>query len=111
MPTEFRRPSLLRTQGFLAGLCEKSNITVKAIHPSNGYARSRSVQEIDDLEGRLAELERRMVQMNASYETMNTRYLELTEMKYVLRETAFIFDEVVHGRRTVTVAYSAMVTM
>jgi V-type H+-transporting ATPase subunit a len=49
---------------------------------------------VDDLDARLAELERRMVQMNASYETMNKRFLELTEMKYVLRETAFIFDEV-----------------
>lgn len=32
--------------------------------------------------------------MNSSYETLQKRYLELTEARYVLKETAVYFEEV-----------------
>ena len=76
------------------GQCEKQGIKVKPIIPSKGYSRARTVQEIDELDAKLSEIEGRMSQMNASYDTMSKRFLELTEMKHVLRETAFVFDEV-----------------
>lgn len=58
------------------------------------YARSRTQQEIDELEERLNDHESRIQQMNTSLETLNKRYLELTELRHVLRETAIFFDEV-----------------
>lgn len=56
--------------------------------------RARSRQELDDLEERLSEHENRLLQMNNSHETMQRRFLELTELKYVLSETAGFFQEV-----------------
>jgi len=55
--------------------------------------RARSRQELDDLEERLSEHETRLLQMNNSHESMQRRYLELTELKHVLRETRDFFQE------------------
>ena len=73
--------------------CEKLGIKLKSPLDAISTVRARTLQEIDDLESKLADIETRILQMNASQETLNRRYLELTEMKHVLRETAFVFDE------------------
>ena len=57
-------------------------------------ARVRNAQEVDDLEEKINEHERRISQMNSSYETLQKRYLELTEARHVLKETAVFFEEV-----------------
>ena len=43
----------------------------------------------------MSEHEAKLAQMNASHEQLNRRFLELTEMRHVLRETAFFFDQVI----------------
>lgn len=56
------------------------------------YARTRSQVEIDAMDEQLTELEHRLLQMNTSQESLNKRFLELTELRHVLRETAVFFD-------------------
>jgi V-type H+-transporting ATPase subunit a len=41
----------------------------------------------------LSDLVSKLNQMNESYETLHKRYLELTELRHVLRETAVFFEE------------------
>lgn len=79
--------------GFLLGQCEKQGIRIKHVYEGIGTVRARTMQEIDDLDSRLVEIESRITQMNASQDTLNRRFLELSELKHVLRETAFVFDE------------------
>lgn len=74
--------------------CRKANVRVKPIDASISYGRARTIKEIDELEASLNELEIRVTQMDASLLTLNRRFLELTEMRYVLREAATFFDEV-----------------
>lgn len=80
--------------GFFTGQIEKADIHVRTAHPSAYQSLTRSRQELDDLEDRLSEHENRLLQMNNSHETMQRRYLELTELKHVLRETSDFFQEV-----------------
>ncbi|CAG8550039.1 8482_t:CDS:10 [Rhizophagus irregularis] len=71
----------------------KSDIPVRPLTGIN--ARVRNAQEVDDLEDKIREHERRISQMNSSYETLQKRYLELTEARHVLKETAVYFEEAV----------------
>lgn len=73
---------------------EKVGIHVRPSIPSSHLSRARSRQELDDLEERISEHENRLLQMNNSYETIQRRYLELAELKHVLRETSDFFHEV-----------------
>ena len=41
----------------------------------------------------MAEVVERMTQLTDSKQTLNKRYLELTELRHVLRETAVFFEE------------------
>ncbi|KAI9003206.1 V-type ATPase, V0 complex, 116kDa subunit family [Gaertneriomyces semiglobifer] len=93
--SEIRRlDEMERKLRFLEAQIKKASIKIPA-PVDNGayYARTRTQQEIDELEQRLNDHEARVQQMNTSLETLNKRYLELTELKYVLRETAVFFDE------------------
>ena len=74
-------------------LLEKSDIKIKPLLASQQYGISRSQQEIDSLELTLNDLVAKLNQMNESYETLHKRYLELTELRHVLRETAVFFEE------------------
>jgi len=80
--------------GFLRSNCDKANVLLQPYIALSSYARIRSQQEIDELEARLTEHEARISQMNNSQETLKKRFLELTELRHVLRETAHFFDEV-----------------
>jgi hypothetical protein len=83
--------------GFLATQCEKIGVQYVASR-GPGYTHStfriRSLQEMDELDEQLKEYETRIVQMNSSQETLNRRFLELTELRHVLRETVRFFEEV-----------------
>lgn len=46
------------------------------------------------MEERLREHEVRILQMNNSHETLQRKYLQLTELRHVLRETAVFFEQV-----------------
>ncbi|KAI9206859.1 V-type ATPase, V0 complex, 116kDa subunit family [Polychytrium aggregatum] len=77
---------------FLESQTKKAHIPIRAASDSSYNARTRTQQEIDELEQRLAEHESRVQQMNSSQETLNRQYLELTELRHVLRETAVFFE-------------------
>lgn len=79
-------------KGFFETQITKSDIPVRPLTGIN--ARVRNAQEVDDLEDKIREHERRISQMNSSYETLQKRYLELTEARHVLKETAVYFEEV-----------------
>lgn len=66
---------------------------MRAGEPLASYANTRSQHEIDQLDATVSELESRILQMNSSQESLNKRYLELTEARHVLRETASFFLE------------------
>lgn len=83
---------------------EKSDIKIRPSDPLTFYAANRSQAGIDQLDLTLSELEAKIVQMNSSQESLNKRYLELNELRHVLRETAVFFqvaesrqDEIVNG--------------
>lgn len=62
--------------------------------PPTHVSLARTAQEIDELEERLSLHEGRVLQMNSSYATLQKRYLELAELRHVLRETAGFFQAV-----------------
>ncbi|KAG0229756.1 H(+)-transporting V0 sector ATPase subunit a [Actinomortierella wolfii] len=93
---EIRRfDEMERQLRFFTSQIEKAEIPIRHYQPNaySSYARTR--QELDDLEERLCEHENRLLQMNNSHETMQRRFLELTELKHVLRETADFYQEAV----------------
>lgn len=73
---------------------EKSEIYIRQHDPMEPYAHSRSQLEMDQLDATLSELEARIQQMNTSQESLNKRFLELNELRHVLRETAVFFQVV-----------------
>ncbi|KAJ2994531.1 H(+)-transporting V0 sector ATPase subunit a [Globomyces sp. JEL0801] len=73
---------------FLKKQAEKAEVRLRPAEPLAPYARNRSQLEIDQLDATLIELEGRILQMNTSQESLNKRFLELTELRHVLRETA-----------------------
>ncbi|KAF9934752.1 H(+)-transporting V0 sector ATPase subunit a [Mortierella antarctica] len=92
---EIRRfDEMERQLRFFTSQIEKAEIPVRSVISSSYTSpRARSRQELDDLEERLSEHETRLLQMNNSHESMQRRYLELTELKHVLRETRDFFQE------------------
>ena len=80
--------------GFLICQAEKSEVRLKPLETDLSFTRARSYQELTEIESQLGIHESRILQMNQSKETLNKRFLELTELKHVLKETAVFFDEV-----------------
>jgi tmRNA-binding protein len=73
---------------------EKADILMR---PSSEFANvlaAPSAAEIDELAERSESLEQRVVSLNDSYETLKKREVELTEWRWVLRETGSFFDRV-----------------
>ncbi|KAI8992299.1 V-type ATPase, V0 complex, 116kDa subunit family [Pilobolus umbonatus] len=96
--SEIRRLDEMERQcRFFQAQLQKSEIPVRPLTAATYRSRARSAQEVDDLEENLKEFEARIVQMNSSYENLQRRYLQLTEMRHVLRESSEFFkhtDEV-----------------
>ncbi|KAF9907143.1 H(+)-transporting V0 sector ATPase subunit a [Linnemannia zychae] len=91
---EIRRfDEMERQLRFFTQQIEKVGVNIRPSMPSSHLSRARSRQELDDLEERISEHENRLLQMNNSHETMQRRYLELAELKHVLRETSDFFQE------------------
>lgn len=80
--------------GFFQSQLVKSEIQIRPLTPAAYRSRARSAQEVDDLEENLKEYEGRVSQMNSSYESLQRRYLQLTELRHVLRESSSFFQEV-----------------
>lgn len=87
-----RLNELERKQRFAMAQAEKAGIYIRRHDPLEPYARTRSQVELDQLDGTLSELEARIQQMNSSQESLNKRFLELNELRHVLRETAVFFQ-------------------
>ena len=90
---------VLSPAGFFTQQIERAEIQARSSHSTTYLSRTRSRQELDDLEQHLSEHENRLLQMNNSHETMQRRYLELTELKHVLKETSDFFEEVLSDCR------------
>ncbi|CAH1765562.1 14643_t:CDS:10 [Entrophospora sp. SA101] len=71
----------------------KTDIPIRPLTGDIYEARARNAQELDELEETVNQHEQRIIQMNSSYETLQKRYLELTEARHVLQETAVFFEE------------------
>ncbi|KAI8916015.1 V-type ATPase, V0 complex, 116kDa subunit family [Gorgonomyces haynaldii] len=78
---------------FLTTQTEKSEIEIPTYEPTASYAQTRSQADIDQLDTTLLELEARITQMNTSKDSLTKRFLELTELRHVLRETANFFQQ------------------
>lgn len=78
--------------GFLQTQLEKSGIRVKPLIGIQQYGQTRTQQEIDELERTLQEISVRMTQLNESQSTLTKRYLELTELRHVLRFEIYAYE-------------------
>ncbi len=79
---------------FLISQASKSNIQIPSFDPVVPYAQTRLQGSIDQVDAALVDIELRILQMNSSSESLTVRFLELTELRHVLRETAVFFQEV-----------------
>ncbi|KAJ3194563.1 H(+)-transporting V0 sector ATPase subunit a [Irineochytrium annulatum] len=68
---------------------EREDLQLKPSTAISG--RTRSHQDIDEMEERLSTHESRIQQLNASQETLNRGYLELMELSHLLEEINFFF--------------------
>ncbi|KAJ3242214.1 H(+)-transporting V0 sector ATPase subunit a [Chytriomyces hyalinus] len=87
-----RLDDMERKLRFLKGQIDKAQMRIRSDPAATATARARTHQEVDELEERLTEHEARILQMNTSQETLNKRYLELTELRHVLKETNVFFE-------------------
>ncbi|KAJ1654731.1 H(+)-transporting V0 sector ATPase subunit a [Dispira simplex] len=83
-----RLDEMERKLRFLTANIDKHEIPVQPSMDSGLTRRARSPQEIDEMDEMLSQHEYRVVQLNESYESLQRRLLELTEMRFVLRETS-----------------------
>ncbi|ORX49131.1 V0/A0 complex, 116-kDa subunit of ATPase [Hesseltinella vesiculosa] len=79
---------------FFKAQTTKADIPTRTLATSSTLSRARSAQEIDELEEKLRFHEERILEMNSSYETLQRRYLQLTELRHVLRDTNVFFQQV-----------------
>ncbi|KAI8370412.1 V-type ATPase, V0 complex, 116kDa subunit family [Radiomyces spectabilis] len=71
----------------------KADIVTAPLATTTYLSRAPSAQEVDELEEKLKEHETRICEMNDSYESLQRRYLQLTELRHVLRETDAFFEQ------------------
>ncbi|CAO3618883.1 unnamed protein product [Mucor hiemalis] len=91
---EIRRLDEMERQcRFLQAQLAKSEIPTRPLTSAAYRSRARSQQEVDDLEENLKDYEGRVSQMNSSYESLQRRYLQLTELRHVLRESSGFFEQ------------------
>lgn len=74
----------------------KADIPVRKLDLDIDVVAAPSATEIDELADRTQSLEQRIASLNDSYETLKKREVELTEWRWVLRETGGFFDRA-HG--------------
>ncbi|GAA5798541.1 V-type ATPase, V0 complex, 116kDa subunit family [Helicostylum pulchrum] len=100
--SEIRRLDEMERQcRFLQSQLVKTDIQIRPLTPAAYRSRARSAQEVDDLEENLKEYEGRVSQMTSSHESLQRRYLQLTELRHVLRESSSFFDEAKHRQDTI----------
>ncbi|KAF9348519.1 H(+)-transporting V0 sector ATPase subunit a [Mortierella sp. AD094] len=91
---EIRRfDEMERQLRFFTSQIGKTGIHVRASLPSSYLIHPPSRQELDEIEARLCKHENRLLQLNSSHDTIQRRYWELVELRHVLREAAYFFEE------------------
>jgi V-type H+-transporting ATPase subunit a len=75
---------------------DKAGIPLRRLDLDVHTFAAPSAAEIDELADRSQSLEQRIASLNDSYETLKQREVELTEWRWVLRETGGFFDRA-HG--------------
>lgn len=73
---------------------DKADIPMRSSNEFANILAAPSAAEIDELAERSESLEQRVASLNDSYETLKKREVELTEWRWVLRETGSFFDRV-----------------
>ncbi|KNE58695.1 hypothetical protein AMAG_04249 [Allomyces macrogynus ATCC 38327] len=92
--SEIRRlDEMDRRLRFLWQQAEKANVTINTTRRGPSPNSARRQQELDELDALLADTEARILQMNSSQAAFNKTFLELTELRHVLRETTSFFEE------------------
>lgn len=73
---------------------EKASVQIRPSSDFSDTLAAPLASEIDELAERSDSLEQRIASLNDSYETLKKREVELTEWRWVLRETGGFFDRV-----------------
>ncbi|KAI8984337.1 V-type ATPase, V0 complex, 116kDa subunit family [Mycotypha africana] len=104
--SEIRRLDEMERQcRFFHSQLQKNEIQLRPMTSAAIRSRARSAQEIDDLEENLKEYEGRITQMNSSYESLQRRYLQLTELRHVLRESGGFFEQAESRHETIRTSF------
>ena len=82
--------------GYFLTQMDKAGIPLRKLDLDVHTFAAPSAAEIDELADRSQSLEQRIASLNDSYETLKQREVELTEWRWVLRETGGFFDRA-HG--------------
>jgi V-type H+-transporting ATPase subunit a len=82
--------------GYFLTQMDKAGILLRKLDLDVHTFAAPSAAEIDELADRSQSLEQRIASLNDSYETLKQREVELTEWRWVLRETGGFFDRA-HG--------------
>ncbi|BFZ57139.1 H(+)-transporting V0 sector ATPase subunit a [Savitreella phatthalungensis] len=78
---------------FFGKQIEQAQIPFKGIDYDSLSAQAPSIAEIDELADRARHYEARLNSLNESHETLQKRFVELIELRYVLRETDTFFHQ------------------
>lgn len=92
--TELRRmDEIERRILYLNPQIKKEEIATTNVDSGNlYYSRSRSPHEIDEMDQKLIEYENRILHLNSNIEVMNRKYLQLVELRHVIKETSTVFN-------------------
>lgn len=100
-----KNSKLINIQGFFKTQIDKSDIPTFPA-PEFYSSAARTAQEVDDLEENLKNYESRIAQLNSSYETLLQQFLQLTELRHVLKESSIFFEQVNLSNYTKNKPYS-----
>lgn len=78
---------------FFGRQIESAGVQVAPIDYDSIPTQAPSIQEIDELADRTTHYEQRIDSLNESHETLQRRYVELVELRHVLKETGSFFDQ------------------
>lgn len=78
---------------FFGKQIETAGLPIEPLDYDSITTQAPSVHEIDELADRATHFEQRINSLNESHETLQKRYVELIELRYVLKETGTFFDQ------------------
>ncbi|ORY77295.1 V-type ATPase, V0 complex, 116kDa subunit family [Protomyces lactucae-debilis] len=78
---------------FFGKQIETAGIQIAPLDYDNISAAAPTVQEVDELAERTRHYEERINSLNGSHETLQRRYVELIELRHVLKQTGGFFDQ------------------